>query len=583
MAEGHLPHLARIASAGCCHPIATSTPAEGTAAWATLLTGARAPLHGVFDSVSRDPQTGAVRPALGGEEDSTLASVSLFRAFAAHDLQTLSLGVPLEFLPRRIEGCALGRNTWPDEPDGPPAGAFFDTEATEAAGETRDPCEIVHVPLRFDGEVASAQLPGPAGSSVPLRFLRGGGTGIAIVVGREVVSLAEGEWSPWVSVKFPLARWRHRDALVRFFARAIGARVAVYAIRPCADPARPAFPLSRPSSYSGELAARFGPWGFPGLHDDPMGIDEGRFTEEAIVEQSRCGIEETDRVLRREIAQGRFDFLVANADAMDRAAHFLQAEDGEGSKSPRERASPLLEIYRRFDRIVGGTLDELDERDALFVVSLHGLVPVRSVVHLNDWLEEEGFLLRAEASPQGAALSYRPDSTRAYALGTSSIYLNRKGREAGGIVPGGAEAEATAREIASRLAELRDPATGARVLRRILPREEAFPGADPRIAPDLLLLFEPGYRASWETARGRFGGGVVAPYRGAWKADHLSVDPAAVPGLLFSTLPLAPVDAPALEDLAPTLLSCFGVLPLSSMAGKAMSFRGRVRPSAVST
>ena len=51
----------------------------------------------------------------------------------------------------------------------------------------------------------------------------------------------------------------------------------------------------------------------------------------------------------------------------------------------------------------------------------------------------------------------------------------------------------------------------------------------------------------------------------AWSADHC-MDPAEVPGVLFSNKPIVR-DRPSLVDLAPTILEEFGVQPPATMTG----------------
>jgi bisphosphoglycerate-independent phosphoglycerate mutase (AlkP superfamily) len=54
----------------------------------------------------------------------------------------------------------------------------------------------------------------------------------------------------------------------------------------------------------------------------------------------------------------------------------------------------------------------------------------------------------------------------------------------------------------------------------------------------------------------------------AWSGDH-AVDPLLVPGVLFCNRKIDS-DDPGIEDLAPTALSLFGLVPPAWMEGKSL-------------
>ena len=84
-------------------------------------------------------------------------------------------------------------------------------------------------------------------------------------------------------------------------------------------------------------------------------------------------------------------------------------------------------------------------------------------------------------------------------------------------------------------------------------------------APDLIVGYNEGYRVSWESAVGQATARVIEDNSKAWSGDH-SVDPALVPGVLFSSRPIQRPD-PGIEDMAPTALSLFGIQPPVWMDG----------------
>jgi hypothetical protein len=58
------------------------------------------------------------------------------------------------------------------------------------------------------------------------------------------------------------------------------------------------------------------------------------------------------------------------------------------------------------------------------------------------------------------------------------------------------------------------------------------------VAPDLIIGYAPGYRASWQTGVGATPAEELEDNRDAWIGDHC-IDPAFVPGVLFTNFPLA--------------------------------------------
>ena len=95
--------------------------------------------------------------------------------------------------------------------------------------------------------------------------------------------------------------------------------------------------------------------------------------------------------------------------------------------------------------------------------------------------------------------------------------------------------------------------------------DDIYSGPHVAEGPDLVVGFEPGYRASWESVLGGASTDVVVDNDRLWAADHL-VDPLAVPGLLATNVPVTTA-APAGIDLAPTVLSCFDLPIPASLDG----------------
>ena len=77
---------------------------------------------------------------------------------------------------------------------------------------------------------------------------------------------------------------------------------------------------------------------------------------------------------------------------------------------------------------------------------------------------------------------------------------------------------------------------GDTVIRRTFDGAEVYPGNENGDAPDLVIGYDSGYRASWQTTLGAVPNTLVDPNDRKWSGDHC-VDPELVPGVLFTSRP----------------------------------------------
>lgn len=121
-------------------------------------------------------------------------------------------------------------------------------------------------------------------------------------------------------------------------------------------------------------------------------------------------------------------------------------------------------------------------------------------------------------------------STRAYAVGLTSLYLNVRGREGKGILEAG-EIRQVKADLRSRLLAIEDK--GERVINQVHDSEELYSGDQIGKAPDLVVGYGMGYRGFWQTAIGGApSGDVITDNVKKWSGDHCC-DGALVPGVFF--------------------------------------------------
>jgi predicted AlkP superfamily phosphohydrolase/phosphomutase len=121
-------------------------------------------------------------------------------------------------------------------------------------------------------------------------------------------------------------------------------------------------------------------------------------------------------------------------------------------------------------------------------------------------------------------------------------------------------------ELIGKLSGLVDEGTGDVAIRQVFATAELYKGPYLENAPDMLIGYNAGYRASWDGATGVVTGPVIEDNRKPWSGDHC-VDPRLVPGVFFCNRPIQR-DDPALIDIAPTALWLFGIEPPGHIDGR---------------
>ena len=212
--------------------------------------------------------------------------------------------------------------------------------------------------------------------------------------------------------------------------------------------------------------------------------------------------------------------------------------------SPPNSPGRIEEHYSRCDALLSAVLDKVDENTLLIVLSDHGFGTFRRAFDTNTWLWQNGLLALKDSRKPGedlgdgfAAVDW--SKTYAYAVGLGGIYLNLKGRESGGILEEGSEAERVRKAIQTGLADFPDAQTQRAAIRSVSRREELYSGAFVENSPDLLVNFHRGFRVSWQSAVGGFSNSMLEDNMRRWSGDHI-VDPESVPGILFMNRAVRP-------------------------------------------
>jgi predicted AlkP superfamily phosphohydrolase/phosphomutase len=608
MKAGLLPNLDKLRAGGGFSTLGTSTPPQSPVAWANFINGAGPGNHGIFDFIHRNPHEQCapinsvtdIIPGEGGLDigknriqldvwpfNHKLPKTVLKRQGVPFWDYLDAAGVPSTFydIPSNYPAspshhghhrCICGMGT-PDmlgtygtyqhfAENGPP-------ETTDEAGGGGKRSR-----LTFEGDTAKATLIGPIDgllknpAPVPIDFHvhRDPEANAAVIeIQDRKLVLKAGQWSPWTKLDFSLSiPFQSVPGICRFFVQEVAPIFRLYVSPINMDPTAPAQPISEPSSFIQTVSGKLGRFGTTGFQEDYAARKNDVFSDDEYARQA-------DRVLDERLAL--LDYAVDNYDdgllffyfsSSDLQSHMFwwDSNDTHPIRSDAEAKKyfgHVHRLYQKLDAVVGELTDRYAGQATIIVMSDHGFANFGRQFNLNSWLRDWGYLGPAECTSILRDADW--SATVAYGLGINGLYLNMKGRERDGIVEPGDQREALLAELIERLEAVIDT-NGQSVIRGVYRSDKIYTGTATALAPDLIIGYRRGYRASWATTLGDLGDEVLLDNNLAWSADHCA-DALEVPGVLFCNRSLAGA-APSLVDLAPSILAEFGLPTPPQMVGK---------------
>ncbi|MBI3664773.1 MAG: alkaline phosphatase family protein [Acidobacteria bacterium] len=581
-----LPNLDRLRQQGSFQRLATTIPPQSPVAWSTVITGMDPGGHGIYDFVHRDPATRMpfssmaetaepgrsltigpfVFPLTGGQVRSLRRGRAFWQILAEDGVPGTIVRMPANFPPAESKARSLAGMGTPDMRGTFGTFTYFTGDPQEQTRQVpggrivRVNVSNYQVELPIDGPVNTFRKERPRASCPLVVHLDPSEPVARLDIGETQVLLKEGEWSGWQRAEFPLIPGlRQASGIFRVYLRGVRPVFRLYVSPVNIDPEDPELPISTPSPYSRELARAVGLFYTQGIAEDTAAVRAGVLSHEEFLAQSRLVMMESLRLFQYELEHFETGLLFHYFSSIDQNSHILwEKYDGE-----------LLEIYRAIDRAVGRAREKMGEDGTLLVLSDHGFSSFRRAVHLNTWLLRENFLALDEPQNTGNEELFAHvdwSRTQAYALGLNGLYLNLAGREPGGIVLPGPQSDDLERRLTERLLEFRDPETGDAVVGEVYSPRKLFHGSSLEQAPDLIVGYERGYRASWQTALGAVPAAVIENNTEAWIGDHC-IAAKYVPGVLFANRKARLAD-PQLYDVTVTILKEFGISPAGGMIGR---------------
>lgn len=600
MNDGRLPSFARFADAGDYKPLGTSIPPQSPVAWSNFITGMNPGGHGIYDFIHRDLQSitpvssttlteGPAKtvkigkwmiPLDGGKVENLRQGRAFWNILEEHGIPTTVLRVPANFPPVPSAGKSLSGMGTPDL-----LGTFgtFSYYTTDPPPNRDDISGGVIYPVTVLNNSVKADLVGPANTfiegapdaTVPFAVWTDPENRTAkIEVNNKAILLQEKEWSDWVQVEFELIPYVQTvTGICRFYIKEMSPDFKLYVTPINIDPSNPALPISTPESYAQELYRCCGNFYTQGMPEETKALSWGVFDHHDFHSQSSIALEEQLRQFDYVLDQFNEGFLFFYFSSTDQKTHmFYNMIDPEHPSYDPVLAEHFHDViagvYESMDAVVGQAMSRVDENTTLILMSDHGFAPFRRALHLNTWLKDEGYIKfvdNADTSNSDYFNNVDWPVTRGYGIGFNGIYVNQQGRESyGSVFP--TEREALLKEITEKLLALRDPKNGESIVRTVYRGDEVYSGSQKAAAPDLVVGYNRGYRASWETTIGGFPQNWIADNMDAWSGDHCMAAEL-VPGVVLSNKQIR-ADAPKLFDLAPTILAEFGIQAEEGMVGR---------------
>jgi predicted AlkP superfamily phosphohydrolase/phosphomutase len=592
MSEGRLPNFERLARIGSFAALATSIPPQSPVAWSNFITGMDAGGHGIYDFLHRDsltltPYLSTSRteppgrtlklgrwqlPLSGGKMELLRHGTPFWEALERHGIPTTVIRIPANFPPSGSASRELSGMGTPDIVGSSGMFSFF-TTAPERITDKVTGGTVYGIPL--EDNVFHGVLKGPpnplsrTGDTVTTDFtvyVDASRPVAKIVLGDQEIILQEGEWSEWLDVEFSLLRFfQSLRGMCRFYMMRVHPEFELYVTPINLDPLHPAMRISTPPDFAGDLARATGRYYTQEMPEETKALGSGVFDDEDFMRQASMVVEEEQHLYEYVLGGFEDGFLFYYFGSTDQISHMMwRAMDPSHPAHDPIADEPyrhvIEDLYVEADRIVGETLEQLEDDETLIVMSDHGFAPWTRSFNVNTWLKENGYLALKDPSRQGELEYFQNvdwSRTQAYALGLNSLYINVRGREGVGTVPPG-QRQIVLDEIARGLLRYVDPKTGQRAMVNVYSRDEVYRDRGYlEIGPDLILGFARGVRGSYESALGQLSSEIMVDNTSRWSGDHMA-DRTIIPGILLTNRPLRR-EVTSLENLAAAVLAEFGI------------------------
>ncbi len=548
---GKTPNLAKFVAAGGYSPLEVCSPPQTEVSWTSIATGVDPGSHGIFDFVHRDPQTylpyvsllPTKQTVLGEQFMPPYTTKTLFHEAADMGYPATALWWPALF-PARLEipvATIPGLGT-PDIRGQLGVGTYLTTEPRELkktkavllepAGKNRFGASLEGPQIKAKDGMRPAILP------VALEVLDE--KSAMLTLDKQRIPLTLGKWTPIIELKFQAGFAFAVYAITQAILTQTQGEVSVYLVPLQIHPLHSIWHYATPAGLvkdSWKVSGGFLTLGWP---QDTNALEDGCISDDQFIDLCNLIFAARKKIFFNQLDHFKEGVLAGIFDCLDRVQHMFMRSNPDVARN----------WYVKLDGFVGEVQDRIDklglEKYRLIILSDHGFRTFDQKVHLNHWLVRNGYMLLANPTDAPELKDVSWESTRAYALGLNSLYLNVANREGKGtVVP--EDIEPLLYELKEQLLDWKAD-DGRQVISRVLLKHEAFTGPYARLGPDLVIGYAPGFRASSETGLGKSAATSLEANQGHWGADHC-IDSTKVPGVLFANRDIKNMPGVSFRDI----------------------------------
>jgi predicted AlkP superfamily phosphohydrolase/phosphomutase len=533
---GKTPNLTRFVEQGGYSPLEVCSPPQTEVSWTCIATGVDPGSHGIFDFVHRDPKTYVPYVSLLPTKQSVVGeqflppytTKTLFHEAAEMGYPATALWWPALF-PARPElpvATIPGLGT-PDIRGQLGVGTYLTTEPHELKKT-----KVIKLESAGKGKYCAClegpQVKGKAGMApalLPVTLEMTDARSATLTIGDQKLQLSLGKWSPVFEVKFKAGFAFNVQAVTQVILTEAKDRVSLYFVPLQIHPLHALWHYATPPALVKEAWKVSGGFLTLGWPQDTNALEDGCISDEQFISLCDSIFTARKKIFFSQLDRFREGVLAGIFDCLDRMQHMFM------------RGNPELarEWYVRLDAFVGEVQEHVAELGLpdhrLLILSDHGFRTFEQKVHLNHWLVGNGYMSMEREADTPDLKNVNWKSSRAYALGLNSMYLNVANREGQGIVQP-EQIEPLLDELKRKLLAWKTD-DGKQIISRVLLKHEAFTGPYARFGPDLVMGYAPGFRASSETGLGKSAATSLEANHDHWGADHC-IDSTKVPGVLFA-------------------------------------------------